>query len=314
MAKKNTLRIAIACQGGGSHTAFTAGAMKTILREIKNRPDLEIVALSGASGGAICALLAWYGLLKNDTDFSLKLIDTFWERNSALSLDQVWLNAWVVWGARMKSILPLPEISPYSFPSWGQSQLRSLLLELVKFVEIPALSGADTLPMLLVGATDVLTGEFKTFKNDEIGVSEILASTAVPSLFPAVETNKGVYWDGLFSENPPVSDLTDADPDQIWVIRINPKERAARPVVTDDIIDRRNELSGNLSLNKELNFIEKVNTWLNDGTMVSTKYKPIAIKEIEMKEDLDYASKLDRSPALIGRLMKLGEAQALDFF
>jgi NTE family protein len=29
-----TKRVAIACQGGGSHTAFTAGVLKTLLKEV----------------------------------------------------------------------------------------------------------------------------------------------------------------------------------------------------------------------------------------------------------------------------------------
>ena len=44
-------KIAIACQGGGSHTAFTAGVLKRILKEKKGK--FEIVGLSGTSGGAI---------------------------------------------------------------------------------------------------------------------------------------------------------------------------------------------------------------------------------------------------------------------
>ena len=50
-------RVAIACQGGGSHTAFTAGVLKRLLRaEVLKR--YEVVGLSGTSGGAVCALLA----------------------------------------------------------------------------------------------------------------------------------------------------------------------------------------------------------------------------------------------------------------
>jgi NTE family protein len=58
-----TRRVAIACQGGGSHTAFTAGALKKLLKEkgAEGHEEYEIVALSGTSGGSICALLAWYG-------------------------------------------------------------------------------------------------------------------------------------------------------------------------------------------------------------------------------------------------------------
>ncbi len=60
-SKKIRKRIAIACQGSGSHTAFTAGVLKKILSQRDKTYD--IVALSGTSGGAICAALTWYGLL-----------------------------------------------------------------------------------------------------------------------------------------------------------------------------------------------------------------------------------------------------------
>ena len=55
-------RIAIACQGGGSQCAFVAGALKTLFASrIDER--FQIVGLSGTSGGAFTAALAWLGLL-----------------------------------------------------------------------------------------------------------------------------------------------------------------------------------------------------------------------------------------------------------
>ena len=57
-------RVAIACQGGGSHTAFTAGVLQGLLGNLPS--DVEVVALSGTSGGAICATLAWEGLVRDD--------------------------------------------------------------------------------------------------------------------------------------------------------------------------------------------------------------------------------------------------------
>ena len=44
-------KIAIACQGGGSQTAFTAGALKALFDHDVRR-DFEIVGLSGTSGGS----------------------------------------------------------------------------------------------------------------------------------------------------------------------------------------------------------------------------------------------------------------------
>src|SRR5271166_6360722 len=56
-------RIAIACQGGGSQCAFVAGALKALFAaRIQDR--YQIVGLSGTSGGAFTAALAWAGILK----------------------------------------------------------------------------------------------------------------------------------------------------------------------------------------------------------------------------------------------------------
>ena len=66
----NKQKIAIACQGGGSQTAFTAGVLKALF-DNNIHHDKQIVGLTGTSGGALNAALAWYGLLKaaqGDTD------------------------------------------------------------------------------------------------------------------------------------------------------------------------------------------------------------------------------------------------------
>jgi NTE family protein len=55
-------KVAIACQGGGSHAAFAAGVLGELLSP-EYRERFEIVALTGTSGGAVCAALAWAGLI-----------------------------------------------------------------------------------------------------------------------------------------------------------------------------------------------------------------------------------------------------------
>ena len=70
-----TKKVAIACQGGGTHAAFTWGVLTQIL-ETKKRWDadrdagdkFDIVAVSGTSAGALCALATWYGLVPNTGD------------------------------------------------------------------------------------------------------------------------------------------------------------------------------------------------------------------------------------------------------
>lgn len=315
----NNRRVAIACQGGGSHTAFTAGVLKKLLKRAKHeeKHNYEIVALSGTSGGSICALLAWYGLLMNDAKKGVELLDSFWKDNSADTPWEALLNDWLLQTNRFfGNIGGTPTISPYSTyaSSWAQDQLKSMLERHVDFGRIQQLIRPSS-PMLLIGAANVVSGEFKAFSSyrDRINVDMILASAALPTLFKAVHTNGGVYWDGLFSQNPPVRELPDAKPDEIWVIQIDPQKRSAEPKTMPHILDRRNELAGNLSLYQETYFIEKINEWVKEGSLSGTKHKVIEIKWIEMLRDLDAESKLDRSPSFIRGLMAYGEEQAEGF-
>ena len=68
-----TKKIAIACQGGGTHAAFTWGVLTEILEtkqkwDSSDRAGFEIISLSGTSAGALCALATWYGLVPNTAD------------------------------------------------------------------------------------------------------------------------------------------------------------------------------------------------------------------------------------------------------
>jgi NTE family protein len=152
----------------------------------------------------------------------------------------------------------------------------------------------------------------------------LLATAAIPTLFKAVEMGNTAYWDGLFSENPPVADFmvdeVDERPDEIWIVRINPQTRASVPKTTEDIRDRRNEPSGNLSLNQELHFIEVVNRWVEQGYFgekAAGKFKKVKVQWIDMSPgvsaSLDYASKLNRSPSFFNHLIEDGERQAEAF-
>lgn len=313
MAQKRLSRIAVACQGGGSHTAFTAGVLKRLLQE--QDKDFEIVALSGTSGGAICALLAWYGLLLNDLEQSIAGLNGFWRDISAYTLWDQYLNASLVSLSRFQSIVPVPEISPYTYPPWSQDYIKYILQKHIQFDRLNDYI-TDSSPIFLAGAVNVLTGEFKTFdsRNREIGVQAILASAAIPTLFRAVHTESGIFWDGLLSQNPPIRDLPDAKPDELWLIQVDPPQRQDEPKTTEDIRDRRNELTANLSLNQELYFIRKINQLLKDNMLQNSPYIHIEIRPtISLLRNLDYSSKLDRSPFFIRDLMSYGEAEAEKF-
>ena len=311
-------RVAIACQGGGSHTAFTAGVLSRLLDD-DELDEYEIVGLSGTSGGAVCALLAWTALREGDRHKARALLDGFWADNSASSPVDAAANFWLLWASTLQSTGFLPAVSPYDLPATGLDHFRDLLTRRVDFDRIEA-DPLGALPLFLVGAVDVLSGQFRAFhsRKERIVPDMILASAAIPTVFPTIHVGDGAYWDGLFSQNPPVHDLLDTRPDELWVIQINPTARADEPKTVLDITDRRNELSGNISLYQELHGIEVIDRLLAEGLLIGDRYKHVTVRILEFARPLSSrllgpTSKLNRDARFIRELMALGEQQAEEF-
>ena len=310
-------RVAVACQGGGSHAAFAAGVLLELM-EPRNFGRIDLVGLSGTSGGAVCASLAWSGLVRaggGPAEASAAL-SAFWDELSAQDPVDAAVNFWSVALAR----LPFSwEVSPYAIRAPAEPRLRELLK---KHLVLPETGARRRPPEIFLGATDVLKGGGLAFDSAVLGVDQVIASAAVPPLFRAV-TAKGedgeehLCWDGLFGRNPPIREFTNLDPappQEIWVVRINPMASAQEPVAMPDIIDRRNELSGNLALDQEIYFIEKINELRKKSEEVGALYQHIEIRQVELSLDLDYPSKLDRGVRHIQRLIATGREAASKFF
>ncbi len=156
----------------------------------------------------------------------------------------------------------------------------------------------------------------------------IISSAAIPTVMRGVEIDGSTHWDGLFSCNPPMLDLPSIHlefnekegkyddkqcPSEIWVIRINPMDISDRPDTPREIIDRRNELAGNLSMLQEIQAIKSMNGVIKGQRF----YKPISFGFIDMDEriaeELDYPTKLDRRLEYVEKLMKNGHQQAESF-
>lgn len=310
-------RVAIACQGGGSHTAFTAGVLRTLLDEWGD--EYELVGISGTSGGAFNALGTWYGLVTGDAERARAILDGLWTDLAANGLQDRWVNSLVTNISRMESAgFPLPSISPYQVlgPEIGKQRIREVLERHIDFNTIQELSDRKS-PELVVGTVDINAGVFETFTNENVTVDAVLASAAVPNLFEAVEIHGHLHWDGLFSQNPPIGDLmsvpSDRKPEELWIIQINPQEFEGEPDTLDVIADRRNELSGNISLNQELGFIERINEWVADGTLPADEFQQTSIHRIQMGKRFHCSTKVDRDPEFLGELRELGNQRAREF-
>ncbi|MEF8842662.1 MAG: patatin-like phospholipase family protein [Haloarculaceae archaeon] len=310
--------VAIACQGGGSHTAFTGGVLAELLPEFAGDGH-ELVGLSGTSGGAMSAAAAWYAYLDGGPAAVPEAVESLWTSVAARAPADRALNTGLVSLSRARAGgAPFPEVSPYVNPAteFGRARLREVIEEHVDFDRIPDLLGPES-PRLVVGTVDINGGCFEAFVDGDVTADVLLASSAVPDLFEAVEMNGHWHWDGLFSQNPPIHELMEVSaarkPDELWVVQINPQTRDGEPRSLFEIGDRRNELSGNLSLNQELRFIETVNEWVDEGKLDDEEHRHVEVRRIEFGRRLSCSSKLDRSPEFLGELFEAGRERARAF-
>jgi NTE family protein len=353
-------RVAIACQGGGSETAFTAGVLKALVEKKDKLLDhFTIVSASGTSGGALCAFFLWYAAKKGDENLSKRLID-FWEDNCAQTPAERMFNDSLIKMLKMTSqgLIPTFSSSPSSplnkmmlpLVTQGQrsrySNFRELLETHVDFSELAAWGVQPKPPILMLGACNILTGRLHQFSSYEepIRVEHLLASACVPSIFPAVTLDGMAYWDGLFSDNPPIGELFKGGrigmeniPQELWVIKINPTTSDKIPVQPSEIADRRNQLEGNISLFQNLGQMEQINYMMSRGAFADEYMERANIREpfkipksfpddpdrpwhipmIEISDELAktliYEDKLDRAPEKIHRLIADGEKQGHKF-
>lgn len=82
---------------------------------------------------------------------------------------------------------------------------------------------------LTVSATNWITGSIVHFKNadfhDDLGVHAILASTALPGIFPPVRIGSDIYVDGGVVENTPLNPAIKAGATELHVVYLDPHPR-----------------------------------------------------------------------------------------
>src|SRR3712207_6352063 len=124
-----------------------------------------MVARSGTSGGAVCALLAWYGLLTKGAGEAVQLLDRFWRQDMAANLLPEWLlNEWFVGSVRWQERVGfLVEQSPYYLPDFAKDRLQAAIANNVDFAKLDEDIVKPASLKLYVGAVNALTGEFGVF-------------------------------------------------------------------------------------------------------------------------------------------------------
>ena len=305
----------LALQGGGSHGAYTWGALDAFAEDGR----IEISAISGASAGAMNAVVFASGISKGGREGARAALEKFWRsvssEGSFTPLQRRWIDkALAAWGgvwpaarwidAWTETTLGL--LSPYEFNPFNVNPLRLHLEQAVDFERLRTTDGVK----LFVAATNVRTGRGEIFRRDILTADHAMASACLPQLFQAVVINGEPYWDGGFAGNPPLWPLFyETRCRDAIIVQINPIERDETPRLPGAIADRVDEITFNASLLAELRAADFVARLVRSGVLKSDEYREERLHRIGgagKLESFDAATKNDVSWPFLTQLRDLG--------
>ncbi len=227
--------VALVLQGGGALGAYQCGVYEG-LHDAGIRPNL----VAGISIGAINAAL----IAGSAPDARAETLCAFWEHICEPNASLSWaaagvrgvvaslpqdpsLDAWAtalsagaaMWQGQRGFFAPRA-VSPWLLTDGSDAatsfyDTTPLRATLERFVDFERVNSAHA-PRLIVGATEVDTGNFRYFdsRDEKIGVEHVLASGSLPPAFAAVEIDGRRYWDGGLVSNTPLEHVLDEWPRQ----------------------------------------------------------------------------------------------------
>jgi NTE family protein len=237
-------KLSLALQGGGSFGAFTWGVLDRLLDE----PDCELDAISGASAGAVNAVLLACGMVEGGRNGAQSRLRRFWTR---MTNDASFRSLMLVGGFSPagSSVAFGPALRSGILDPFELDPLRQVLAQEINFVALRA----PTCPKLLIAATRIRDGGLQIFRNQDITTDVVLASTCPPLLHCAVEIKGESYWDGGYAANPPVVSLAhESDATELLVVQISPARDRYIPMTMAAIDRRLDQILANSTLNAEI--------------------------------------------------------------
>ena len=285
-------KLSLALQGGGSFGAFAWGVLDRLLEE----PDIDFDAVSGASAGAINAVLLASGMIEGGHEGARTRLSQFWKRISrSAPIAPV--------GAGLE--LVIRTLSPYQFNPFNLNPLREAL---VAEVDFERLRNQSTIRLLL-GATRVRDGSLRILTNAELTVDAVLASACLPLLHHAIELDGEPYWDGGYAANPPLLPLVRVtEAAHVLIVQITPTTSERLPRSPREIAARLEQIQFNATLNSELEALKY-------GKMIGATEKLRRLRIGRISAQDEFADLADESAGNLGwdfleRLREGGRAAA----
>jgi NTE family protein len=236
--------VTLALQGGGSHGAFTWGVLDRLLQDER----IDIQGISGASAGAMNAVVLAHGYTCGGREGARKALKDFWDSVAAKAPFHSRSenpsapsgNGSMGSDGPLKAFMFMTQFfSPYQLNPFDVNPLRDILVSQVDFKRLRSDCSLD----LFIAATRVSTGTLRLFRTKELTLDALLASACLPALQHSVEIDGEAYWDGGLTANPPLLPLLHHCPsDDLIMVLLHAAVRTETPSSAADIARRLTEM------------------------------------------------------------------------
>ncbi|MBX7058590.1 MAG: patatin-like phospholipase family protein [Leptospirales bacterium] len=193
--EKKKYRRALVLSGGGARGAYQVGVWKFLL-SMGWKPDL----VCGTSVGAINAVGIGCGQ-------NLEELIQIWKTIERGKVYRVSLLTQIIQFFTRRSFTPVMDTAP----------LKAFLQE--RF-NLPQLRKSDI--EIVIAAVNILTSQLKFFNHRVIDLEHVMASSAIPILFPWQYIDGVPHWDGGVMMNTPILPALERGASEIIVVLLSP--------------------------------------------------------------------------------------------
>jgi NTE family protein len=227
---------ALVLSGGGARAAYQVGVLATLAELLPEHSRNPFPIICGTSAGAINAV----GLATNADDFPAG-VERMLEVWSQFRCDQVYRTDWPglivqAWRWTRRNLFGVPSDQPTALLDNGP--LRTLLEDLLRFQCIETALQAGQLRAVSVSAFGYNSAESVCFyqgherirpwsRHRRVGVQtclavdHLMASAAIPLLFPPVRLNREWFGDGAVRQRSPISPALHLGANRVLVVGVS---------------------------------------------------------------------------------------------
>lgn len=304
--------LALALQGGGAHGAYGWGVLERLLEE-----DIDIVAVSGASAGALNGAALVAGMAEGGRPGAIAALERLWgevSRASPLTPFDVGQSVGTIVDPVIRRWLEFGRlVGPYISSLLPQLRSMAALRRIASdAIDLRRLAQRDTIP-LYVSATRVATGEARVFSRGDVTLDALMASACLPDLFAAVSIDGEDFWDGGFSANPALEPLifNGHGASDVLIVQITPFQDEEFGMTVSGIMGRVSDIGFNACLMRDLKALQGIKDLLVDTPAPSAELQALKAINLHLLTASPELTKRGAASKLDTRLSKLEDLRAL---